>query len=81
MKLDTMINLALAAVLFKLVYDANKTVDSFGDGVSEVYEDLKAGFDIPGPTNYAYRGVNWVGGSLSGQENWSLGSAIYDWTH
>ncbi len=31
--------------------------------------------------NIFHAGVNAIGGYVSGEENWSLGAKIYDWTH
>lgn len=42
-----------------------------------VTQDLNPASD----RNLIYRGVNAVGGAIAGEDDWSLGSAIYDWLH
>lgn len=42
-----------------------------------VTEDLNPASD----KNLAYSAVNAVGGAITGDADWSLGSAIYDWLH
>jgi len=70
MKFDTMINLALAAIVFKLVYDANNRIESIGNSVSGFIGDVAAGIDITEDTNYIYRNI--------GGDDWTVGTAIYD---
>jgi hypothetical protein len=31
--------------------------------------------------NVIYSGVNGIGGAVTGEQGWTLGGAIYDWTH
>lgn len=31
--------------------------------------------------NIVNRGVNGIGGAITGDQNWTLGGQIYDWTH
>lgn len=76
MKFDTLVNLALAAIVFKVVYDIRIGADEAGDSVVDF---LKNDINPVSENNYVYRGVSWIGGSLSGDEDWTLGTAVYDW--
>lgn len=68
----------------------NQTVTGFYQAVTgsngsiggDIYDATHGGrLDITSSNNYAASSVDWIGERLSGNPNWSLGSAIYDWTH
>lgn len=65
------------------LYLAYKVVEgeaeNIGDAMGSVFDELKAGFDVTEDTNFIYRGANWIGGEVTGDKNWSLGTAAYDW--
>ena len=77
MKLSTefMVGAAGLAVLALVVYNgAGKTVDAL--------KSVGSAIDPTNNNNVFATGVNKVGGILAGGDpNWSLGGAIYDWTH
>lgn len=53
-------------------------------GIADSLPPLDSVVDAVNPAsdqNLAYRGVNAVGGAVSGDKNWSLGSWLYDATH
>ena len=69
-----MIYVAAGAVVVYLLYRAAKKAGGA----------LAAAADAVNPTsanNLAYRGVNSIGASVTGDQNWSLGGAIYDLLH
>lgn len=56
------------------------------DAAGQAWEGIKDGAATVGgwvnpvsDQNLAYQGVNAVGGALTGEQNWSLGGAVYDW--
>lgn len=53
--------------------DSNQVAD-YQDGVL-----FRGAFNPTSDNNLIYRGVNAVGGAISGSDNWSLGTKIYDW--
>ncbi|MEH6434246.1 hypothetical protein [Massilia sp. DD77] len=55
--------------------DGNQIAD-YQDGVL-----FRGAFNPASDNNLIYRGVNNVGEYFTGKEGWTLGGAIYDWTH
>lgn len=47
----------------------------------EAAKDLGNAINPTNPDNIFYTGVNAVGESITGDEHWTLGAAIYEWTH
>lgn len=58
-----------------------KTVDTAKANVEKAAQTVGGWVDVRNDTNLIYRGVNAVGGAVAGSSDWSLGGAIYDWTH
>jgi len=48
----------------------------------DIYDATHGGrLDPRSGNNAAAASVDWIGGAISGNSNWTLGGAIYDWTH
>lgn len=56
-------------------------VDFVGGILSGANDALPEPFRPTSDQNLAYKGVNAVGGTLTGQKEFSLGSWVYDFTH
>lgn len=57
-------------------------------GVAGIYAAKRAGvlpgadtFNPASPDNLAYRGANAIGAALTGDQDFSLGARIWEWTH
>jgi hypothetical protein len=49
---------------------------------TDVYDVTHNGtFNPASDNNLINRGVSGIGGAVTGNKDWSLGTAIYDWTH
>lgn len=53
----------------------------WGDDISDFFENLKDRFNPTSDKNLAYSGVNAIGAAVTGDENFTLGGAIYEATH
>lgn len=60
-----------------LYFAAKKLASAAGDAAAAVGQAVNPTSD----KNLAYRGVNAVGGALTGDDSFSLGSWLYDVTH
>lgn len=52
--------------------------DAIVQAAADAAETAVASVNPASDRNLAYRGVNGIGGAITGVENWSLGGAIYD---
>jgi hypothetical protein len=68
----------------------NRGVTSVYQGVTgstgtiggDIYDATHGGrLDPTSSNNAAAASVDWIGEAISGTKNWTLGGAIYDWTH
>jgi hypothetical protein len=50
-------------------------------GAAQVAQDVGHAVDPTNQDNIFNRGVTAVGKSVTGKDNWSLGTQIYDWLH
>lgn len=73
--------LAAIAVAGYVIYKAVGTADAAGKAVSTAAATVGGWVNPTSDKNLAYSGVNAIGGAISGEKDWSLGGAIYDWTH
>jgi hypothetical protein len=49
---------------------------------TDIYDATHGGaVDITSDNNIINRGVSGIGSAVTGNKDWSLGTAIYDWTH
>jgi len=76
MKFDTMINLALAAIVFKLVYDANKAVDNVSQFPIDFINE-----NIVSTENPIYTGASNILSDITGDKDSTIGTAFYDWVN
>ena len=56
---------------------ASSAIDSVGEAASAAVDAVNPA----SPTNIVNRGFNAVTQAIAGDPNWTLGGAIYDWTH
>jgi hypothetical protein len=55
---------------------------STGSIGGDIYDGTHGGaIDVTSPNNAVYRATNGVWGWVTGDENFDLGSKLYDWTH
>lgn len=70
--------LAVAGVLLAgYVYVLKKAAAAAGD----LAHDVAAALDPTSPDNLAASSVAAVGEAVTGEEGWTPGGALYDWTH
>jgi len=49
---------------------------------TDLYDATHGGrLDVTSSNNAAAATVDWFGGKITGNDSWSLGTAIYNWTH
>lgn len=80
---------ALAALLYLKLKGAGDvgrgvgggTVDLVTGVIGGAYDALPSAVKPSSPDNIVYRGVNGIGGAISGERDWTLGGWIYDITH
>jgi hypothetical protein len=88
---DLLIKLALGALLVggavwaikRATTAASDAAGQVLDAASTAVDTIATGVNPTSTENWAYRGVNAVGGAVAGQPSgsWSLGTWIYDITH
>ncbi len=64
-----------------IYFFGRKLLNAAGSGISSAASAVGTAINPVDPNNLAYRGVNGVGASISGDNSWSLGGWIYDLTH
>jgi hypothetical protein len=65
-----------AESVYQTVTGSNGTIGG------DFYDATHGGrLDVTSGNNAAAASVDWIGGAISGDNNWTLGGAIYDWTH
>src|SRR5579863_7924709 len=69
--------IGIAAVYFL----GKKLISAAGSGITTAAGAVGTAINPTDPNNLAYRGVNAVGASVSGDSSWSLGGWIYDLVH
>lgn len=83
---DLLIKLAMTAAVVGVVYYGYKKLsgaagEALGNAASTITETVTTTLNPASDKNIIYKGVNAVGGAVSGSDSWSLGSWIYDITH
>ncbi len=72
---DNIINQGVESV-YQTVTGSNGTIGG------DIYDATHGGkLDPTSSNNAASSTVDWIGQAISGDKNWNLGGAIYDWTH
>lgn len=49
-----------------------------GEAAWDMVDDVIEPINPASQNNLAHKGVNWLGATVTGDENWSLGTAVYD---
>ena len=82
---DLLIKLGIGLAVCGLAYIAYRKVSGVASSaIDSVGEVASAAVDAINPasqTNIVNRGFNAVTQAIAGDPNWTLGGAIYDWTH
>ena len=84
-KIDIKVDWRLFAVggviLGGYLYLGKKALDKAGDTGKKVAIAVGEAVDITSDTNLAARATAAIGEAVTGEEGWTIGGAIYDWTH
>lgn len=71
---------AIAAAAY-VIYTSFNAANKASNQIAGAAKTVGGWVNPTSSENLAYRGVNAIGGAIAGQSDWSLGGAIYDWTH
>lgn len=77
----TVAKIAVAAAAVGVVWYVSKSAASAVDKAGELLQNAAHAVSPFNNENIFYTAVNDAGASLTGDQNFSLGGSIYDWTH
>lgn len=79
---DDLIAVGIAGVVVvAALWYAKKKLGEAGQAVADAVAPVIPYVNPADSSNVINQGVSWLGETITGDDGWSLGSQVYDWTH